>query len=152
MAQVIDIESAKKEVVEFLKDNDADHLIPDATATTEKELEQKKEFEKNILMLAKDISAGRLVIKDGIATKELKFKLPDLHTGEIFLASVSFDKRLTAKDKDDIIAKVKKDDTGSAMDAIKAIIAKKVGLDVAIINKIDSRDYKILQAIGTIFF
>ena len=117
-----------------------------------KELEQKKEFEKNILMLAKDISSGRLVIKDGIAIKELKYKINDKDTGAAFLESVSFDKRLTAKDKDDIIAKVKKDDTGSAMDAIKAIIAKKVGLDVAIINKIDSQDYKILQAIGTIFF
>lgn len=155
MENVISIEVAEKEWRNFLEENDAEGLIPasEKPSPKDKEIfaeyqERKQAFDK----VAKAIAKGNVTINGTIATQNLKYPILGKDNGNMVLDKLVFDKRWTAKDREEIFKGIDTKEQSDLLLANRRLCSKLTGVDMVILQRLDSSDLKITDNIVSVFF
>ena len=152
--ELLSTEAAEKEWREFLEENDATALLPnealkDSADKTDRDtyISQKVNFDKII----KALTRGNVIISNGIISQKLQYPILDTENQPVHTELV-FDKRWTAKDRQEIYRGLDMNKTNEVMQIQARLCAKLTGIDTAILGKLDSRDQKVTDQIVNVFF
>jgi hypothetical protein len=153
--ELISIEVAEKEWVQFLIDNDVKSLIPDENLRMSKSKEERDEYKAvkdGFSKVAKAISQGQIIITDGVITQKLKYPIKGKDDGTIIVEKLEYGQRVSVKDREEIFKGIDREDAGDALVAQRKFCSKLTGIDMAILGKLDILDAKITDQIVSVFF
>ena len=151
--EVISKEVAVKEWTAFLEEKDATSLIPTeiSKGATKEEIDDFNAKNTSFEKVVKAITRGHVTIEDGIVTQKLRYPIKG-EGGEIIVSELVFDKRWTAKDREEAFKGIDSKKADDNFLVSRRMCAKITGQSPIILTKLDGDDQKITDNIVSVFF
>lgn len=153
--ELISIEAAQNEWIEYLKENDAISLIPDESMKDSSNKEDRDEYKSNkqsLDIVARAISTGHVVIKNGVITQKLKYPIESKNNGDFCLSELVYNGRWTDKDRQTALLNIDMDKASDKLLLKRRMMALICNQDATILQRLDGKDIKVSDIIISVFF